>query len=93
MKQIEFLTESGTARNLAKMSSSELLTLRETMRDCEAREWIARYRAKQKQAGRVAAWTWWQDTLADISKRRGEKAAEDLRQRMNRNINEKSGKS
>jgi hypothetical protein len=33
--------------------------------------------------GRSEAFAWWQSTLADISKKRGPKAAEDLRQRMN----------
>jgi hypothetical protein len=33
--------------------------------------------------GRGEAFAWWQSTLADISKKRGPKAAEDLRQRMN----------
>jgi hypothetical protein len=64
----------------------------EHMKNCEAREWIARYRNKQKEVGKVAALTWWHGTIADIAKRRGQKGADDLKQRMNRIQNEKSGK-
>ena len=50
----------------------------------EAREWVARFKAKMKESGKTAAWNWWQTTLEDIAKRRGQKAADDLRDRMNR---------
>ena len=53
------------------------------MRQSEAREWIFRYNQKIKELGKAAASAWWQTTIADISRRRGEPAADDLRKKMN----------
>ena len=83
MKQTEFLIGSEKANNLASLSSSERLNLRETMRHTEALEWIKRYRKKALEEGRGEAQYWWQQTLADIAKKRGQAAADDLRRRMN----------
>jgi hypothetical protein len=55
----------------------------EHLRDCEAREWIRRFKKKALEEGRGEAQYWWQQTLADIAKKRGQAAADDLRQRMN----------
>lgn len=63
--------------------STERLNLLETMRQSEAREWILRYQQKAKELGKAKASAWWQTTIADISRRRGEAAADDLRKRMN----------
>jgi hypothetical protein len=63
--------------------STMRLNLLETMRQAEAREWILRYQQKTKELGKAKASAWWQTTIADISKRRGEAAANDLRNRMN----------
>lgn len=93
MKQTEFLTEPEKASNLANLSSSERLNLRETMRESEAREWIRRFKKKALEEGGGEAQYWWQQTLADIAKKRGQPAADDLRQRMNRIKNEISRKS
>jgi hypothetical protein len=93
MKQTEFLTEPKKDSNLATLSSQERLNLRETMRESEAREWIKRFKKKALEEGGGEAQYWWQQTLADIAKRRGQSAAEDLRQRMNRIKNETSRKS
>jgi len=68
---------------LAVSLSTERLNLLETMRQAEAREWILRYQAKAKELGKAKASAWWQTTIADISRRRGEAAANDLRNRMN----------
>ena len=68
---------------LAVSLSTERLNLLETMRQAEAREWIARYQQKIKELGKTKASAWWQTTIADISRRRGEAAANDLRNRMN----------
>ena len=46
-------------------------------------EWVRRYRKKALEEGRGEAQYWWQQTLADIAKKRGQAAADDLRQRMN----------
>ena len=63
--------------------STERLNLLETMRQAEAREWILRYQQKIKELGKAKASAWWQTTIADISRRRGKAAANDLRNRMN----------
>ena len=63
--------------------STERLNLLENLRQTEAREWITRYQQKTKELGKAKASAWWQTTIADISKRRGEAAANDLRNRMN----------
>jgi hypothetical protein len=83
MKQTEFLIEPKKANNLASLSSQERLNLRETMRQTEAMEWIRRYRKKALEEGRGEAQYWWQQTLADIAKKRGQQAADDLKRRMN----------
>lgn len=83
MKQTESLIEPEKASNLASLSSSERLNLQETMRHTEALEWIKRYRKKALEEGRGEAQYWWQQTLADIAKKRGQAAADDLRKRMN----------
>lgn len=56
----------------------------EHMKNCEAREWIARHLKKTGEVGAVAARSWWLQVCADIEKRRGKDALEDLRQRMNK---------
>jgi hypothetical protein len=82
-KQTESLTEPKKASNLALLSSQERLALRETLTQTEAKEWIIRYKKKMKEEGRKEAFYWWQTTLEDIAKRRGQKAADELRDRMN----------
>ena len=54
------------------------------MRDCEAREWITRYRKKVREEGKGEAMDWWTKTLMDIAKKRGQPAADQLRDNMNR---------
>ena len=89
MKQTKFLIESEKGNNLATLSSQERLNLRETMRQTEAMEWIKRYRKKALEEGRGEAQYWWQQTLLDIAKKRGQAAADDLRKRMNEQKNKK----
>jgi hypothetical protein len=59
------------------------------MRECEAREWITRYRKKAREEGKGEAMDWWTRTLVDIAKKRGQAAADHLRDNMNRlkNVN------
>ena len=83
MKQTESLIGSEKGNNLANLSSQERLNLRETMKNNEATEWVKRYRKKVLEEGRGEAQYWWQQTLADIAKKRGQSAADDLRKRMN----------
>jgi hypothetical protein len=83
MKQTEFLIGSEKANNLASLSSQERLNLRETMRQSEAMEWIKRFKKKALEEGRGEAHYWFQQVIADIAKKRGQAAADDLRKRMN----------
>ena len=55
----------------------------EHLKDCESREWIKRYRKKALEEGKGEAQYWWQQTLVHIAQKRGQKAADDLRRRMN----------
>ena len=54
----------------------------EHMRDCEAREWIKRYKEKALTIGASGAANWWQDHSTAMQKIRGESATLDLRRRM-----------
>jgi hypothetical protein len=83
MKQQPSLIGLEKANNLATLSLQERLNLRETMKNSEAIEWVRRYRKKALEEGRGEAQYWWQQTLEDIAKKRGQAAADDLRQRMN----------
>ena len=83
MKQQEFLIGSEKANNLATLSLQERLNLRETMRQSEAMEWIRRFKKKALEEGRGEAHYWFQQVIADIAKKRGQAAADDLRKRMN----------
>ena len=88
MKQQQSLIEPEKVNNLARLSSSERLSLQETMRYMEAKEWINRFQTKRKAQGFGNTKVWWEGVLDDIAKKRGKPAAEDLRQRMNRIKNE-----
>jgi hypothetical protein len=55
----------------------------EHFKDCEAREWIARYRKKQLEEGKGEAIEWWAKIVKDIAAKRGQAAADDLKRRMN----------
>jgi len=55
----------------------------EHFKDSEAREWVARFRKKQLEEGRGEAIEWWNKTIKEIAAKRGQKAADDLKQRMN----------
>ena len=81
--QTQSLADLKTAKNLANLSSEQRLEMLETLRQTEAKDWIRRYRKKTREAGKAEALAWWQKTLLDIVKRRGQKAVDDLRRRMN----------
>ena len=59
----------------------------EHMKECEAREWIRRYKEKVSTVGSVKAASWWTEVLEDLRKIRGESATLDLRQRMRKHEN------
>ena len=48
------------------------------LRECEAREWIARYQKKTGEVGFAAARSWWERMKEGISKVRGEEALRSL---------------
>lgn len=82
-KQTKSLTEPKKASNLALLSLTERLSLRETLTQTEAQEWVRRYRKKAMEEGKKEAFYWWQGVIEDIGKRRGQKAADELKTRMN----------
>ena len=92
MKPTKSLIGLEKANNLATLSLQERLNLRETMRQSEAMEWIRRFKKKSLEEGRGEAHYWFQQVIADIAKRRGQAAADELRKRMNRIKNETSSK-
>jgi len=55
----------------------------EHMKQCEAREWIRRFRQKIGEAGAVNAQSWWVAVCSDIERIRGADALADLKRRMN----------
>jgi len=77
------LPDSKTGNNLANLPLTKRLEIQETLRQLEAREWIRRYRKKMMEEGKTEAWSWWQTTLSDLVKKRGQPAVDDLRKRMN----------
>ena len=82
-KQTKSLTEPKKVSNLALLSSTELCALRETLTQTEAVEWVRRYQKKAMEDGKKEAFYWWQTTLEDITKRRGQQVSDNLRNRMN----------
>jgi hypothetical protein len=79
-----FWTEDGKARNLALLTSTERSAMLETLRQAEAKEWLQRYRLKQKQFGKLKAQAWWEEVKADIKKLRGQAGVDTLTNEMNR---------
>jgi len=79
----EFLTEPVMGGNLANLSLQGRLNLQETLTQTEAQEWVNRYKKKIREKGKREAFNWWTTTLEDIEKKRGKKAVDELRERMN----------
>jgi hypothetical protein len=52
------------------------------MRQCEAREWIRRYRKKIGEVGSEQGRAWWEQVKGDIAKRRGKVALDSLVKQM-----------
>jgi DNA polymerase II large subunit len=80
---IQSLPDSRTGNNLANLPLTKRLEIQETLRQSEARDWIRRYKKKVMEEGKAEAWSWWQRTLSDLVKKRGQPAVEDLQKRMN----------
>lgn len=73
--------ESTTPQNPSHTLSSSQETFR---LETEAREWIKRFNAMKSDHGLIVASSWWGQTIRDIERRRGPKAAQELRDAMNR---------
>ena len=83
-------SQQQTSKSQRRSSQLEILEL---MRQAEALEWLDRYQEQIYQHGRNHARAWWDKTIADIKRIRGEKAANALRETMNRLKNEIRSKS
>lgn len=83
-------SQHQTSKSQRRSSSQEILEL---MRQTEALEWLDRYQEQVYQHGRNHARAWWDKTITDIKRIRGEKAANQLRETMNRLKNEIRKKS
>jgi len=77
------LPDLKTVKNLANLPYEQRLQIQETLRQSEAREWIKRYRENVIKIGKIEASAWWQKILSDLVKKRGQRAVDDLRRRMN----------
>ena len=62
-------------------------------RECEARDWIRRYKLQIKERGRRAADVWWREIKEGILKARGQDGLNILITDMNKEKNEKGGKN
>jgi hypothetical protein len=56
----------------------------EHFKNCEAQEWLRRYKEKKSMIGSSKALLWWQGVLKDLERIRGESDTLDLRDRMNK---------
>jgi len=83
---IQSLIDTKTGNNLANLPLTKRLEIQETLRQTEARYWIKRFKKMAKEEGQSEASAWWQRTLSDLVKRRGQPAVDELRQRMNDEI-------
>ena len=81
--QTQSSADSKTVKNLANLLLEQRLQIQETLRQMEARDWVKRYRKMAMEEGKSEAYQWWQQTLSDLVKKRGQAAVDDLRRRMN----------
>ena len=90
------LTKSavGLVMPIPRLAPSNVSMSQETlehMKQCEAREWISRYKKKTIELGFGNAQLWWAKVKSDIEKRRGTQAMQDLVNRMKKE--QENGKS
>jgi len=79
----QYSLDLKTAKNLANLSFEQRLQIQETLRQMEAKDWIKRYNKKLTEDGKLGALAWWQQVSSELVKKRGTKAVNDLRRRMN----------
>lgn len=75
-------------RSSQSQKPSTLPATLDHMRNCEAREWLERYREIAFEHGANKAKRWWNKIIYEIERIRGIDAADDLRRRMNKVKNE-----
>jgi hypothetical protein len=83
LSQTQSSPGSKTVKNLANLLLEQRLQIQETLRQMEARDWVKRYRKIAMEEGKSEAWAWWQRTLSDLVKKRGQAAVDELKKRMN----------
>lgn len=81
--QTQSFQDSKTVKNLANLLLEQRLQIQETLRQMEARDWVKKYRKMVMEEGKSEAYAWWQRTLSDLVKKRGQSAVDELRKRMN----------
>ena len=79
----QFSLDLKTVKNLADLPLTKRLEIQETLRQMEAKDWIKRYNKKLTEDGKLGALAWWQQVSSELVKKRGTKAVNDLRRRMN----------
>ena len=80
-KRTKFSTKSVMAFPTQRIAPLIASISQETithMRQCEAREWIMRYRKKIGEVGSGQGKAWWAQVKEDIAKRRGKAALDSL---------------
>lgn len=77
----------------AEAGATTKMQMEEWRRECEARDWIRRYKLLIKKRGRRAADAWWRQTKDDILQERGLARLNTLIADMNKERNAKGGKS
>ena len=85
-KPTKSLTDSKTDSLFPGQPLITLYSSPETLiwkKQCEAREWVNRYRAKAREDGAERANQWWRMVIMDIERIRGLEAAIELRHLMN----------
>ena len=83
-KLTEFLTDAETGSVIPSTSLTQHYVSQVMhMRQCEARDWLKRYRTMAAEHGATQANQWWRKTIMDIERIRGLEAATELRNLMN----------
>ena len=85
-KRIKSSVQSKMAMSTPRLAPSNVSISQETithMRQCEAREWIKRYRKKIGEVGSEQGRAWWEQVKEDIAKRRGKAELDSLVRQMN----------
>ena len=84
-KQTKSSTKSVKAIPAQRLAPSNVSISQETMthmHQCEARDWIKRYRKKTGEVGLEQGRLWWAQVKEDIAKRRGKAALDSLVKQM-----------